>query len=630
MSTPANPSFWSRAQQALLRMFVGRESALRSIENAWTEAASEPRIVWCCGPSGIGKTALTQVAGARIRARGGRVVFLHAGQLQDAVKTVSALGRESIPDMLILDSEGTESQHVERVFETLLPQAGEHILVLVASVEPPTARVATAFDGILRTLRLRPLSEEEAAEALARRSVALAQREDIIALAGGLPRALAELADRARTDRPTPINERSPHELAEIIALNVTRSAPSPDHRRALDALCVVPMLDAPLLHAMLTSTRTPVEDLFTWLGEHSFVVREAQGLGLHPRVRDALHRELCMRDPMQRKAMGDSAARVLMERMHTSLALGDASRFYSDAFFARREVRPPVLSALLRQARKLCVIRAADLPSAVRLKLDAPTSALLSQANSTFFGVGRSPDNLDLWVELDTREPTHITARFHAPPHAAEAPFSAAPLAGTSLVLAYAHMHRKALVYLHLPAAFEGELAPLGFSLLEETEDAALYLAELTPSAPAISVATSTSSDSISEVPSDDVQDADRLDAKTLSLALRHAFAARFEPHTLRRSTLLSLDTVQRAGGDEEALAAILDALCTSLAASPAYVSSARLLQVTYLDPSKPKQEAAAVDLGLPFGTYRYQLRRALDLATQDLMHRERAARSG
>ncbi|MNC95803.1 hypothetical protein D3C83_130050 [compost metagenome] len=47
-------------------------------------------------------------------------------------------------------------------------------------------------------------------------------------------------------------------------------------------------------------------------------------------------------------------------------------------------------------------------------------------------------------------------------------------------------------------------------------------------------------------------------------------------------------------------------------------------MLRATYLS-SSPKQIAAAVDLGLPFGTYRYQLRKAQELLARELWERIR-----
>jgi hypothetical protein len=110
---------------------------------------------------------------------------------------------------------------------------------------------------------------------------------------------------------------------------------------------------------------------------------------------------------------------------------------------------------------------------------------------------------------------------------------------------------------------------------------------------------------------------------------SVRAALSARHRPHDLKRSPLVALRIVQRRVGPrcppEEALASVLDEACRSLAASAAYASSARLLEVTYLDPRTEKQEAAAAELRLPFGTYRYQLRRALELVTEELAARER-----
>jgi hypothetical protein len=112
------------------------------------------------------------------------------------------------------------------------------------------------------------------------------------------------------------------------------------------------------------------------------------------------------------------------------------------------------------------------------------------------------------------------------------------------------------------------------------------------------------------------------------LGLALRDALAARHRPHLLRASPLASLACVRALSGPpERALAEVLDEVCRELAASPGYASAGRLLEVTYLDPATVKQEAAAAALGLAFGTYRYQLRRALELATEALATREARA---
>jgi hypothetical protein len=76
------------------------------------------------------------------------------------------------------------------------------------------------------------------------------------------------------------------------------------------------------------------------------------------------------------------------------------------------------------------------------------------------------------------------------------------------------------------------------------------------------------------------------------------------------------------------EALVALLREVCSTLAASPAYASAARILCATFLEPAT-KQEAAAAALRLPYGTYRYQLRAAIRLLTQELWERECAARA-
>ena len=122
-------------------------------------------------------------------------------------------------------------------------------------------------------------------------------------------------------------------------------------------------------------------------------------------------------------------------------------------------------------------------------------------------------------------------------------------------------------------------------------------------------------------------------LDEAVLSGWLRTALAARHRPHELKKSPLLELTAVIALGREhnlvpEQALARFLDESCRALSSAPAYEASARLLEVTYLDPSIVKQEHAAAELRLPFGTYRYQLRRALEILTLEVTARDEQAR--
>jgi hypothetical protein len=86
----------------------------------------------------------------------------------------------------------------------------------------------------------------------------------------------------------------------------------------------------------------------------------------------------------------------------------------------------------------------------------------------------------------------------------------------------------------------------------------------------------------------------------------LRAALADLRRPHRLATSELA------RAVGGVPALRATIEHACDALAREPGYVESARVLRATYFGPVQ-KQHAIAADLGLPFGTYRHHLRRAI-----------------
>jgi len=600
----------------------------------------------------MGKTALAQVMAARVRAAGGNALFLSALSLSETIRkdsvSITSLGREPLADLLILDAYETAPSEVQQLVETLLPSAGAHILVLLTAQIPPPASLRSQLDAILRIIALRPLSEDESLEVLVRRGVAPAHRGELAALAGGIPRALTELAERARADRPTPINERAPHELAEVITANVVRNIPSPAHRHALEALTVVPMLDEPLMQRMLACTdNAPGEGIFAWLGAHAFVVRDAQGLTLHPRVCDALHREFCMRDPLLRREMGRVADEALNARMAlpASAALsreGNLAVLYLDQRFAERDVQRLDAARLLR-ARSLSVFNAREAIGASRRskrKLDPAIEACLTQntPHVQAHAFGRSEERIELVLLIDEREKNHPLARFitsteiHESSRGSVTLFTPAHLAAVAFARAVAITQGASLLSLELPLEIERDLAPLGFLLVDETpHPTARFTSELTPRA----VASSASNEEQREFPETHMREGNQPsregnqrilpDEKTLGIALRHALASRFDPQALRRSTLLTLQVIQASEqAPELALPALLDDLCRSLAEAPAYASSARLLEVTYLDAQMPKQEAAAVDLGLPFGTYRYQLRRALDLATKALLSRE------
>lgn len=676
--SPASIGFLGAAHQALLRSFVGREPALKLLEGALLEARErhEPRVVTCLGPGGIGKTTLLQVFVERARSAGSRISWLDAGEVDRddlgralTAPSVAALGTEEHPDVVVLDGLDRDPSFLAWFLEHVLAGAGARLLLVTTSREPiDVGAQAAALSAISRELRLRPLSEPETIEALGLRGVPVAQRAELAVLAAGLPRAVAELAQRSRVDRPTPLADRPPHELVDAVAAGIVRDLPSLLHRHAVEAMAVACALDEPLLAAMLAEALEPDTDvhaLYTWLGALTFVVRDVRGLIPHPRVRDALQRELEVRDPVRLRELGERAASELLQRVDGA---GLATRHHH------------VIEALFAQRAELS-LPASLLEGAGRERLRRASPADLELLRSLV--ETSDPSALPLFAELASNHPERIV--IFGRPQAAPSmiallialPDGAGPdalrtAAGTAprvLARTFSSKKGEARSAAHLAAQ-------IALSMLAVEElDAASYFGELSPElvphAPLFGAVTvpgtalfatdllalcggATGSVAVERLahavglplrqrglavaPSErpraaaDPKDHVAFDEAMLATWVRSALAARHRPHELKKSPMVAFACVeQRAQGGaapEQALAQLLDESCRALASAPAYESSARLLEVTYLDPSIVKQEAAAAELRLPFGTYRYQLRRALELVTVEIGTREDEAR--
>ena len=97
----------------------------------------------------------------------------------------------------------------------------------------------------------------------------------------------------------------------------------------------------------------------------------------------------------------------------------------------------------------------------------------------------------------------------------------------------------------------------------------------------------------------------------------LRAALPLLQRPRELDRNALV--ESKLAAGEGATGLVRAVEAACARLEASPGYAGSGRLLRVTYLG-TAVKQEAAAAELNMPFGTYRHRLRRAIEELADEL----------
>ncbi len=640
---------------------------LASLEAALADAVHEPQLVHVVGPGGMGKTALLTVFAEQVAARA-RVLWLAAGSVPHASPRLAEvlgvppaeLGRGGRVDILLVDACEKDRALLDWLLEAALPGAGAQLLLVSAGREalgtPGPVRAALA--PVTRELRLRPLSAEESLEALARRGVPESRRAELAQLAAGLPRALVELAERSRIDRPTPLDERPPNELVDAVAMGIMRDAPTPRHRRAVEALSVALALDQALLAAMLGPL--PEEELgalHDWLAGLVFVVRDTRGLVPHPRVRSALERDLGARDPVLRRELGRRAALELTARVD-GLGMATRHQLLVEALFARRDAvaAPPGVAALFEGAREERLRRAtAKDVEVVRAWLDGsgPTARALgswwSEQPASLLVLARSgPPTAAACIAAGQTAASGADLVLLAPPEEGDA-CSAATLGALLGGLLVAVEERPELEGLSVsaPAGLEEFAEALGLVVLARggllpSHQRFAFEALPTGTGPArpvevfrrIALAEGPAPGRPPSLPRSPPLRLATAAPQVGGEAVRAALAARHRPQELRRSPLAALRLVQHRAGPgvapEQALAAVLDEVCRGLAAAPGYASAARLLEATYLVPGVVKQEAAAAELGLPFGTYRYQLRRALELVTEELAARERSFDGG
>lgn len=122
-------------------------------------------------------------------------------------------------------------------------------------------------------------------------------------------------------------------------------------------------------------------------------------------------------------------------------------------------------------------------------------------------------------------------------------------------------------------------------------------------------------------------------LDEKAFLQAVRAALPLLHQRHRLKENLLVESAMVDarlpidRAAAADRLSTLIIEA-CGALERSPSFEGAARLLEATFVRPAV-KQQAAATTLKLPYGTYRYQLRAAIDLVAKELWEIEWRART-
>lgn len=350
-----------RLQLRAAERFVGRERELSLIGSALDEDPPGVFVFVVHGPGGVGKTSLLEqvrrlaaakgIPSLRLDARDFEPTphgFLRAfGAALGLAPADCTLGRvleqwsHSAGRLLVLDTcehLGSLEGWLRRMFLPELP--GSTRVVLAGRSLDPAWHTDPLWCEGARVLGLGQLDAADCERHLAACRVPAEHRARIAQLSRGHPLALALLADVVLATGEVPRS--LGRDLVRQLAERFTTQASSELQRRALEVCAHARVTTEPLLAEVVD--RTQARELFDWLAGLGFIETTRGGLFPHDLVRDAIADDLHWRDRPRQREMLLALRRHLIARAQGSDRDAAASTF--DILYLDRH--SPVMQAFV------------------------------------------------------------------------------------------------------------------------------------------------------------------------------------------------------------------------------------------------------------------------------------------
>ncbi len=650
--------------------FVGRAAEL----DALLQLKTSPGVVWVSGVGGVGKSSLTRQYTESIRASGARVCWVACESVNPSLASVRELLSTSLEligvksladfgdpnDLLVIDGAETIADVLEWLFGSAIPVAKPSLSIIISSRMAPPAKMLSiglrhialpAFTLAETRAQLRALGVNKNLEEQAR---------DLHAITDGHPLANALAARGGAIDLSA-----TTRALDTLAGQFVSRLDAS--ERALCELLSLQRSLDVAICSDLISNAPALIEKLERF----SFFHRVGSRLSLHTTVRDALYTRFSALHPGRLREMSRTVIRALFRASRS-----DFPSLYSTLMSAFFCVRADESVNQLLPLRYLAQVSPHELTDDLkgvvadavrRHEGEAAANAFLQgYARGDIFGsvvrdardeviavqccinnlhaLKRLADIDDIaahmvkTVELSglQHEPLLLPRYFFA----VDTYQDFSPAMGCAMLLngfahATVHPHPTHIIFSMSPPAIWRDLgeqmdvdavpgaereiggrprqgfiaeAALHFgstgTLHEIYEQGALFLTDLLDDNPSPSAQTKVYSN------------------KEWVDALRSAMRLRDRPLQLTGHALLSMCQV----GHRDALFELLERACGRLEEGADYADAIATFRVTFLGEGM-KQEAAAAELGLAYGTYRYRLRRGIELVAEQL--RRSAAQS-
>lgn len=214
----------------------------------------------------------------------------------DLERVMEASGSRSLRRLLVIDSFEHLAHLAGWLRDNFLADLPPTLRVLIATCEVPDPvwRTDPLWREATRIIALRNLADDECGRYLDARAIAAEHHEAIVRLSHGHPLALTLVADVVASTGEVP--GQLDRDVVRQLSARFTAQAPSELHRRALEVCAHARLTTEPLLADTVDAARA--RELFEWLATLSLVESAETGLFPHDLVRDAIDDELRWRHP--------------------------------------------------------------------------------------------------------------------------------------------------------------------------------------------------------------------------------------------------------------------------------------------------------------------------------------------
>ena len=646
--------------------FIGRGDALAVLETALLEASAEPRIVSCVGLAGVGKTTLTRHFVEAARQAGHRSIWIEGERIAPNAHAFERelrrecdwqdLGHRERADILVVDAFEKLSRLESWLFGDALPRAGASLLVLVTSREALGVKttVQSGLRSVHRELRLDAFEFAEAQTHLRRSGVPARLHHRIIEFTRGHPLALALVAIRFASDPAHELTADLEADVMQTLVEEFLRGIGPGTKRDALYALSLPRATDRDLLSGMLGY---PSDELYHWAAQLPFVQRSRVGIFPHGLVRSVLH--YTAQSLPRFNGFASRGLEVILQRARGA-AIDVQRELLLEMLYVGRH-RPEVSARIPFEGARSTSLMVGG-PEHVEPCAQIIQRVLGPESEDLFrFWMTRQPDRLHVAVdekeepaglslslrlsdvtEADLeRDPVVAAAhvawgrelgglgpaacfRFFLSRHGhrpdapliesilCSGPFTTSTTkpAMTTLVFTMPHPERwvplTTIFPLKMTHSDPTEVDGLPYGVFIGDVSAGLSPRMSPDEATLATMRLITHAILGESAPTPRAREPDP--PRPVS-ELRDALRDLHRPPELASNPLLALPAFS---GEPAKFVARVRALIEQMAASPAYADSAAVLHATYIEPAV-KQQAAAVQLGLAYGTYRHRLRRAI-----------------